>query len=126
MNSAIEVRRFENPDNSLDMKERGGIDMVTMADGTIGMRATFEPGWTWEKDEKPLLGSPDSCPMRHTGYCIAGTLVVRMIDTGIETSIGPGDFFEIPPGHDAYVAGSEQVQMILFAAPVNPTPDHAH
>ncbi|RYH06763.1 cupin domain-containing protein [Tropicimonas sp. IMCC6043] len=126
MNRSIEVRRFENPDDSLDMKERGGIDIVTMADGTNGMRATFEPGWTWEQDEKPLLGSPDSCPMRHTGYCIAGTLVVRMIDTGIETSIGPGDFFEIPPGHDGYVSGPEQVQMILFVAPENPTPDHSH
>ena len=60
----------------------------------------------WGADEKPLLGSPDSCPMRHTGYCIGGELVVRMIDTGIETRIGAGDFFEIPPGHDAYVEGS--------------------
>jgi mannose-6-phosphate isomerase-like protein (cupin superfamily) len=126
MNASIEVRRFENPDSALDMKEQGGIDVVTMADGTTGMRATFEPGWTWEKDEKPLLGSPDSCPMRHTGYCIAGTLVVRMVASGKETSIGPGDFFEIPPGHDGYVSGSEQVQMILFAAPENQTTDHAH
>jgi hypothetical protein len=108
------------------MKEQGGIDIVTMADGTTGKRATFEPGWTWEKDEKPLLGSPDSCPMRHTGYCIAGTLVVRMVDTGKETSIGPGDFFEIPPGHDGYVSGSEQVRMILFAAPENQTEGHSH
>jgi len=108
------------------MKEQGGIDIVTMADGTTGMRATFEPGWTWEKDEKPLLGSPVSCPMRHTGYCIAGTLVVRMVDTGKETSIGPGDFFEIPPGHDGYVSGSEQVRMILFSAPDNQSTDHPH
>ncbi|MAQ83671.1 MAG: hypothetical protein CMH12_10610 [Maritimibacter sp.] len=126
MDSSIEVRRFESPDNALDMKEQGGIDIVTMADGTTGMRATFEPGWTWEKDEKPLLGSPDSWPMRHTGYCIAGTLVVRMVDTGKETSIGPGDFFEIPPGHDGYVSGSEQVRMILFAAPENQTEGHSH
>ena len=126
MDSSIEVRRFEKADNSLDMKERGRIDIVTMADGTTGMRATFEPGWTWENDEKPLLGSPDSCPMRHTGYCISGTLVVRMIDTGHETSIGPGDFFDIPPGHDGYVAGSEQVRMILFAPPENQTSGHSH
>nr|WP_319250647.1 cupin domain-containing protein [uncultured Celeribacter sp.] len=126
MHSSIEVRRFESPDSALDMKEQGGIDIVTMADGTTGMRATFEPGWIWEKDEKPLLGSPDSCPMRHTGYCIAGTLVVRMVDTGKETSIGPGDFFGIPPGHDGYVSGTEQVRMILFAAPGNQTEGHSH
>lgn len=118
---AIEVRRFETPDQLLDMKERGGIAIVTMADGSSGMRAIFEPGWTWEADEKPLLGSPDSCPMRHTGYCISGRLVVRMIGTGVETQIGTGDFFEIPAGHDAYVDGAERVELILFAPP-----DHQH
>ena len=63
MSNSIEIRRFEAPDDMLDMKERGGIAIIKMADGTTGMRATFEPGWTWEKDEKPLLGSPDACPM---------------------------------------------------------------
>jgi hypothetical protein len=29
-------------------------------DGTAGMHAIFEPGWTWAVDEKPLLGHPDS------------------------------------------------------------------
>ncbi len=118
---AIEKRRFESPDQRLDMKERGGISIVKMADGSSGMHAIFEPGWTWEADEKPLLGSPASCPMRHTGYCISGKLAVRMVDTGIETRIGQGDFFEIPPGHDAYVDGPDRVELILFAPP-----EHQH
>lgn len=111
----IETRRFDSPDEFLDMKERGGIAIVRMGGGGAGMHAVFEPGWTWEADEKPLLGSPDSCPMQHTGYCISGRLVVRMIDTRLETRIGKGDFFEIPPGHDAYVEGGERVELILFA-----------
>lgn len=118
---AIQTRRFETPDQRLDMKERGGISIVKMADGSSGMHAIFEPGWTWEVDEKPLLGSPDSCPMKHTGYCISGKLVVRMIATGIETRIGRGDFFEIPPAHDAWVDGGERVELILFAPP-----EHQH
>lgn len=121
MSDAIEIRRFENPDETLDMAAAGAIAVVRMKDGTAGMRAVFEPGWTWEKDEKPLLGSPDSCPARHTGYCIGGSLVVRMLASGAETRIGPGDFFEIPPGHDAHVAGDERVELVLFAAP-----EHAH
>lgn len=112
---AIETRRFDSPDDFLDMKERGGISIVRMNGGSTGMHAVFEPGWTWEADDKPLLGSPESCPMHHTGYCMSGKLVVRMIDTGLETRIGPGDFFEIPPGHDAHVDGSERVELILFA-----------
>ena len=119
--NAIETRRFEAPDQRLDMKERGGISIVKMADGSMGMHAIFEPGWTWEADEKPLLGSPDSCPMHHTGYCISGKLVVRMIDSGIETRLSSGDFFEIPPGHDAYVDGDARVELILFAPP-----EHQH
>jgi hypothetical protein len=95
MSSEIEIRRFEKPDQILDLKDHGHISIVRMADGTAGMRAIFEPGWTWEADEKPLLGSPASCPMRHTGYCFSGKLVVRMLDSGVETRIGPGDFFEI-------------------------------
>lgn len=117
MTCAIEVRRFEAPDDRLDMKQSGGISIVRMSDGTTGMLAVFEPGWTWEKDEKPLLGGPASCPMRHTGYCIAGELVVRMVGAGAETRIAAGDFFEIPPGHDGYVPGAERVELVLFAPP---------
>ena len=121
MHTAIETRRFDSPDDKLDMKGAGSISIIKMADGTTGMHAVFEPGWTWEKDEKPLLGSPASCPMRHTGYCIGGKLVVHMVDTKAETRITRGDFFEIPPGHDAYVDGSERVELILFAPP-----EHSH
>lgn len=121
MHPAIETRRFDQPDDRLDMKDAGGISIIKMRDGTTGMRATFEPGWTWEKDEKPLLGSPASCPARHTGYCIAGHLVVRMVDSNKEIRISSGDFFEIPPGHDGFVEGPERVEMILFAPP-----EHSH
>lgn len=78
-----------------------------MADGSSGMYAIFEPGWTWEADEKPLLGAPDACPMRHVGYCVSGTLAVQMVDTGNETLIRTGDFFDIPPRHHAHVDGSK-------------------
>ena len=72
MNAGIEVRRFDTPDDAIDMKEAGGISIIRMGDGTTGMRATFEPGWTWEKDEKPLLGSPDParCVTRDTASAV--------------------------------------------------------
>ena len=55
--------------------------------------------------------------MRHIGYCVAGTFAVRMVDTNVTTKIGPGDFFEIPAGHDAVVDGKECVELVLFAPP---------
>ena len=119
--ASIQVRRFDSPDDKLDMKDAGGIDIVRLADGTAGMHAVFEPGWTWEKDEKPLLGNPPTCPMHHTGYCISGNLVVRMVEAGSQTRITAGDLFDIPPGHDGYVDGPEKVELILFAPP-----DHSH
>lgn len=121
MSNEIETRRFEQPDLTLDMKESCGISIIKMSTGATGMHAVFEPGWTWEKDEKPLLGNPDTCPMHHTGYCISGSIVVRMLDTGQSTRITAGDFFEIPRGHDAYVDGSERAELILFAPP-----EHQH
>ncbi|MCL9999868.1 MAG: hypothetical protein NBV68_10845 [Erythrobacter sp.] len=122
MPHAIEIRRFETPNEVLDMKDAGGIKIISMTStGATGMHAIFKPRWVWEKDEKPLLGHPETCPMYHTGYSISGTLVVRMLESGLETTIEPGDFFVIPPGHDAFVEGDKQVELILFAAP-----EHSH
>ena len=98
MKTPIEIRRFDAPDETLDMKEAGGISIIRTCCGTTGMFAVFESGWTWEKDEKHLLGNPETCPMHHTGYCLNGNLVVRMVETNVETRIAEGDFFEIPPG----------------------------
>ena len=39
MSKAIETRRFETPDQVLDMKTRGRISIIKMADGTTGMIA---------------------------------------------------------------------------------------
>jgi hypothetical protein len=121
MSAEIQTHRFDTPDDRLDMKDAGGISIIKTSNGNTGMHAIFEPGWTWEKDEKPLLGFPDTCPMHHTGYCISGKLVVRMVESGIETRLTAGDFFEIPAGHDAYVDGPERVELILFAGP-----EHTH
>jgi hypothetical protein len=33
----------------------------------------------------------------------------------VQTRIGAGDLFEIPPGRDAYVDGNERAELILFA-----------
>jgi hypothetical protein len=53
----------------------------------------------------PLLGT-QSCPMRHFGYTISGTVRVVM-DDGETLDILPGAVFEVPPGHDKWVLGDE-------------------
>lgn len=115
--AAIACRDFGRPDDRLDFEDHGRIDIIKMPDGTAAMRAILEPGWTWAGDEKPLLGHPPSCPMAHTGYCMAGELVVTMVATGAQTAIRRGDFFTIPAGHDAFVRGDVACELILVTPP---------
>ena len=63
------------------------------------------PGWRWSQDVKPRAGT-DFCTFHHHGYTVSGTLHVETKD-GAEMNIGPGDIYEIPPGHDAWVVGDD-------------------
>lgn len=112
-----ECRNFDQPDEQLDFKSRGRIDIVKLKDGTAGMHAILKAGWKWSVDEKPLIGNPESCPMSHTGYCLDGELLIQIVTTGKSTVIKKGDFFNIPAGHDATVTGTEACELILFQAP---------
>jgi class 3 adenylate cyclase len=47
-----------------------------------------------------------SCPIRHVGYSVSGTVRVVM-DDGQTLDIEPNSVFEIPPGHDKWVVGDE-------------------
>ena len=44
MAGSIEIRRFDTPDQLIDMRERGGISIIKMADGTAAMHAIFRTG----------------------------------------------------------------------------------
>ena len=46
------------------------------------------------------------CQVHHEGIVATGRMHVRH-DDGTEIEIGPGDAYEIEPGHDAWVLGSE-------------------
>jgi hypothetical protein len=73
----------------------------------------FEPGWRWSEDVKPLAGTA-SCENHHSGYVLSGRMHLVM-DDGTEDDIGPGDLFDIPPGHDAWTVGNEACVLIDYA-----------
>jgi len=56
---------------------------------------------------KPLEGTP-SCQVHHLQVLLAGRFRVQM-DDGEVGEFGPGDVFDVPPGHDAWVVGDEAV-----------------
>jgi hypothetical protein len=108
----IVVKSIEKPDETRKFAGHGWLDVVTIGDLTVG-RGTFQPGWRWSNDVKPIAGT-DSCQAPHNAFVLAGRMVIRMND-GTETEIGPGDVFDCPPGHDAWTLGDEDCVMIDFA-----------
>ncbi|MFV0130169.1 cupin domain-containing protein [Streptomyces sp. HMX112] len=94
--SADETRPFEDG--------KGRLDLVNTDGGPVG-RAVFEPGWQWTKHVKPIAGT-ESCRAAHACYVVGGRMRVVM-DDGTEDEVGPGDFFAVEPGHDAWVVGDE-------------------
>jgi class 3 adenylate cyclase len=87
-------------------------DIVHLGDLTVG-RLVNQPGWRWSKDIRPVVGG-EWCEIRHVGFIISGRLGVEMRD-GSSVIFGPGDVFEIPPGHDGYTVGDEPVVQIEWS-----------
>ena len=89
--------------------DKGKLELASLGEVTFG-RATLEPGWKWSESVKPLVNT-DWCEAPHTQYHISGRLHVLMKD-GREMEFGPGDVGVLPPGHDAWVVGSEPVVLV--------------
>jgi hypothetical protein len=99
----VETKSFDSPEETRSF-DKGKFDVVTVGSTKVGLYQ-FEPGWRWSESVKPLVGT-DSCQNHHTGYVISGRLKVAL-DDGTEAEAGPGDVYDIPPGHDALVVGNE-------------------
>ena len=108
----MEARNFDSPDETRPFEGNGQVELVSVDGHKVG-RATFEPGWRWSQNVKPIAGT-DSCQVDHLSYCISGRMKVTM-DDGSEMEIGPGQVVSIPPGHDAETVGDEACVMIDVA-----------
>ena len=54
------------------------------------------------------------CPSHHVGFQISGRQGALLRD-GTSIEFGPGDVYDIPPGHDGYTIGDEPAVMIEWA-----------
>jgi class 3 adenylate cyclase len=108
----LQRRRFSESSDVRTLPH-GRIDVVDLDDTVVG-RMTYEPGWRWSVDVKPIAGT-DTCQYHHLGITLAGRLRAQMAD-GTELELAPGDIFEIPPGHDAWVVGDEPWVSVDFEA----------
>jgi class 3 adenylate cyclase len=104
-------KSLETPDDVIEfpnIKAR----VVELGDLTVA-ELVSQPGWRWSVDMKPTVGG-EWCQARHVGIVVSGGLGVVMSD-GTKVEFGPGNVFDIPPGHDGYTVGDEPCVQIEWA-----------
>jgi ethanolamine utilization protein EutQ (cupin superfamily) len=99
LNSQDETRTFD----------KGNLELVIVS-GVTFERDNLSPGWKSSESLKPTVKTR-SCESPHTQYVISGKLKIVMGDDQ-EVVLGAGDTAIVPPGHDAWVVGSESVILI--------------
>ena len=94
------AKSISNPDHSRTFLDGSKRSVVELRSAVIGY-GEYLPGWCWSEHAGRQTGVPSE---RHVGYILSGHLIVRDA-SGKETTVGPGDAFEVQPGHDARVQG---------------------
>jgi quercetin dioxygenase-like cupin family protein len=113
----LQAKSIDVPDETRTFGSKGRIEFLHLGDVTA-VRATFQPGFRWTEHARPVVGT-DLCQARHVGYVISGRSGIRLAD-GTERELAAGDFFDVPPGHDAWVIGDEPyVTVDIALAPPN-------
>lgn len=108
MTTPVAVTKFQvkshNSPDEVRTPNKTRVEVVQFDGVTMG-RFNFEPGWRWSECVKPVVKT-EQCQLSHVGYAVSGQLMVRMTD-GTEKAIVAGESYTIPPGHDAWVVGTE-------------------
>jgi mannose-6-phosphate isomerase-like protein (cupin superfamily) len=113
--SRLEVKSHNSPDE-VRAPNKTRVEVNHLDGFTLG-RIVLEPGWRWSECVKPVVKT-ESCQVSHVGYCVSGSLVVKMKD-GTEKTISAGESYTIPPGHDAWNTTNEKfVCMEVLSADV--------
>ena len=108
MRHETEHKSFDTPTEVRDFPN-GRAEILSVGGAEVG-RMTFQPGWSWSDDVKPLAGT-ETCEAPHFQYHLSGQLAIRM-DDGTEIVAKAGDITSLPRGHDAWVVGDEPVTVV--------------
>jgi len=105
------VRRWTESD---EVVEFGGVtEQLISIGGLTVARSVQPPGWHWRSDFQPLVGG-DWCEAHHVGIGLEGRQGIRLAD-GTEFELGPGELYDIPPGHDGWTIGDEPCVMLEWS-----------
>jgi class 3 adenylate cyclase len=103
-------KRFDEPDEVVTLP-LAREEVVILGEVHLG-RTTHEPGWSWAEHVKPVAGTP-SCLFHHQGFVVSGRMQIET-DGGAVRILGPGDAFDVQPGHNSRVVGDEPCVTIDF------------
>jgi hypothetical protein len=103
----LQRRRFSEASDVRTIP-RGRIDVVELDDVVVG-RMTYEPGWRWSVDVRPIAGT-DTCQYHHLGVTMSGRVRVQVPD-GTELEIGPA----VPPRNCA--SSLDAMRLVFLGAP---------
>ena len=107
----IQTRSLDDPDETINYPH-GQNRVVRLGELVVG-RDVHQPGWHWAEHVSPIVGT-EWCQFTHRGIVERGQMGLRM-DDGEELVIGPNTVFDIPPGHDGWVAGDEPLITLDWA-----------
>ena len=51
--AGVEIKNFDSPDETRPFQGNGQADVVELGGHTVG-HGTFEPGWRWSENVKPI------------------------------------------------------------------------
>ncbi len=105
---SIRSKTFDEPD---EVRHFPLMETQLAQIGSIGVgRAVIQPGWRWSTSIGPLTGDA-LCQIHHITLVLSGRIRFAMAD-GEEAEFGSNTLVDVPPGHDAWVAGDEPVVIV--------------
>jgi hypothetical protein len=94
--------------------ERRELGHVVLEVGRAGdariKRMIYPPGFHWEKDMKPVTGTP-LCMHAHVGFLVSGEIHIEYAD-GCVVEFKAPQVVAIDPGHDGWVVGKQPAVLV--------------
>ncbi|MEO8476442.1 MAG: adenylate/guanylate cyclase domain-containing protein [Actinomycetota bacterium] len=105
------IRNWNEPD---ELVEFGGVTEQLISIGGLTVSRSVQPvGWRWRDDFRRLVGG-DWCQAHHVGVTLEGRQAI-LLEDGTELHYGPGDLYDVPPGHDGWTIGDEPCVMLEWS-----------
>ena len=95
--AGIEVKNVNSPDEVRQFAGNGHANVLQIGGHPV-LYGTFEPGWRWSENLKPIAGT-DSCQATHLIYCLSGRMKVVRDDGAEGEMLAPLSFSD---GYDRF------------------------